>query len=57
MTIIDNAQHWRDRATEARTLAAQIDDPVAKLAILTIAESYDQFAERAAARALGPNPR
>jgi len=53
-TIIRNAKHWRDRATEARSLAAQIDDPVAKLAMLTIAESYDQIAERAAARALGP---
>ena len=56
-TIISNAQHWRDRATEARSLAAQIDDPVAKLAMLTIAESYDQIAERAAARALGSEPK
>ena len=49
-------QHWRDRATEARSLAAQIDDPVAKLAMLTIAENYNQIAERAAARALGSEP-
>jgi hypothetical protein len=57
MTIIDNAQHWRDRAAEARAMAAQIDDLVAKQAMLTIAESYDRIAERAAARALRPNPR
>jgi hypothetical protein len=37
-------------------MAAQIDDLVAKQAMLTIAESYDRIAERAAARALRPNP-
>jgi hypothetical protein len=52
MTIINDAQHWRDRAADARALAAQIDDLVAKQAMLTIAESYERIADRAAARRL-----
>ena len=56
-TIIRNAKRWRDRAKEARSLAAQIDNSVNKLAMLTIAESYDHIAERAAARALESEPK
>ena len=52
MTIIDDTQHWRQRAQEAREAAAQIGDPVAKAAMLTIAQSYEEIASRADARLL-----
>jgi hypothetical protein len=36
--------HWRRRAREARRIAAQMDDPTAKITMLAIANSYDQLA-------------
>ena len=45
------AAHWRDRAEEARTQAAEMRDPRAKEDLLDIAENYDQLAEQAEARA------
>jgi hypothetical protein len=48
--LIDNPEHWRARAEEARVLAEQIDDPGAKQTMLRIAESYERLAERAAER-------
>jgi hypothetical protein len=50
MTIIDSAQHWRDRAAEARAMGAQIEDLAAKQAMLTIAENYEKIASRAKTR-------
>jgi hypothetical protein len=42
--------HWERRAKEARALAEQITDPVAKRAMLEIAASYEKIAKRAEAR-------
>jgi len=42
--------HWRQRAAEARGLAAQLNDPEAKLAMLKIADGYEFLAERAGRR-------
>jgi hypothetical protein len=53
---INDPQHWRDRAKEARALADQINDAEAKAAMLRIAEDYERLAKRAEARGLGHLP-
>jgi hypothetical protein len=45
--ILDNVEHWRGRAMAARLVANHLDDPVAKAAMLTIAEQYDRIAQQA----------
>ena len=47
------AQHWRERAEEARAIADQMTDADARRTMLDIANSYDNLAERAAAREAG----
>jgi hypothetical protein len=42
-----DAKHWRDRATEIRVRAAQIQDGPSRRVMLSIAESYDLLARRA----------
>ena len=49
-TLINNPQHWRDRAEEARINAEQIGDPESKRMMLEIAEGYMRLAERAERR-------
>jgi hypothetical protein len=49
-TLMNNPQHWRDRAEEARVNAEQIGDPEAKRMMLEIAEGYLRLAERAEQR-------
>ena len=44
------AQHWRDRAEEARAIAEQLRAPAARLALLKIAEGYENLARRAETR-------
>jgi hypothetical protein len=48
--ISNDPQHWRKRAAEARAMADQIVDPVAKRAMLEIAKGYERIAERAERR-------
>ena len=43
-------QYWRERASEARTLAALVRDQAAKEGIGLVAKMYDDLAERAASR-------
>lgn len=43
-TLKDDAGHWRQRAQESRSIADQLDDPVAKKTMLEIAEAYEQLA-------------
>jgi hypothetical protein len=45
----DSPEHWLDRAEEARTIAEQMPDRVARRTLMGIAEGYVQLAERAAA--------
>ena len=46
-TLRDDAQYWRDRATEARDHAEQMTDAVSKNTMLSIAQSYEFLAWRA----------
>ena len=51
-SIINDPQHWRDRAKEARAIADEMNDRDAKQMMLGIARSYILLAERAEARAM-----
>jgi hypothetical protein len=48
--LLNNPAHWHLRAQEARLLADQLEDPVAKAATLKIAEEYERLAVRSAKR-------
>ena len=48
--LMNNAQHWRDRAEEARAHAEQMNDPEAKRQMFEIAAGYERLAERAERR-------
>lgn len=50
--IFSNPDHWRDRAEEARVLAEQMNDPVAKQMMLKIADDYMRLAVRACIRVI-----
>jgi hypothetical protein len=52
-SVLDDPAHWHRRAAAARLVAGQLDDPVAKAAMLRIAEDYDRIAEHARLRADG----
>ena len=52
MSILDNAEHWRARAAEARALANLLDAPVAKRNMFAVAESYEEIAKHAEERAI-----
>ena len=51
MSILDDPEHWRRRAEEARTVAEQLSDPESKGTMLRIASDYDRLAEHAGLRA------
>jgi hypothetical protein len=50
LELLNNAEHWRNRAEEARVHAEQLTDPEAKRMMLAIAESYEKLAQRAGKR-------
>jgi hypothetical protein len=47
---IDDPAYWRQRATDSRRMAEQLDDPVQKKTMLEIADGYEQLADLALAR-------
>jgi len=49
-TLINDPDHWRVRATEARKLAYGMNDESARQTMLRIADEYDHVAERAEQR-------
>lgn len=58
--FINDPEHWRNRANEARALAEQIQDPQSREAMLRIASDYERLATRAQQRSQGsahPNER
>ena len=54
--LINDPQHWRERAAEMREMAGGVTDNEAKKAMLVIARQYQRLAERADQRSDG-NPR
>jgi DNA-binding ferritin-like protein len=53
-SLVDDAEYWRKRAEEARTLAEQMKDSHTQSLMLGIAESYEKIARWAADRAGEP---
>jgi hypothetical protein len=47
---INNPQHWRDRAEEARAKAELMSDHFAIATMLRVADEYDHLAEQAELR-------
>jgi hypothetical protein len=48
--MLDDPAHWRERAIEARSLAEEMQDPVARRMMSEIAEQYARMAEWVARR-------
>ena len=46
----DNPDRWRERAEEARAMADQMTDADTRRIMLSIAQGYDEMAERAEQR-------
>jgi hypothetical protein len=55
-SFINDPEHWRNRAEEARTLADQMSDEASKQTMLRTAADYRRPAERAVLRAQGASP-
>jgi len=49
--ILKDAAHWKERAEDARRVAAQLADPEDRAKMLEIAENYERLAVRAQVRA------
>ena len=49
-SFIDDAEYWRKRAEEARTISEQMTDAHTKALMLSVAESYERIAKWAAQR-------
>jgi hypothetical protein len=47
---INDPAYWRQRAEEARRIADQLDDPLAKRTLLEIARSYERLSALTEAR-------
>jgi hypothetical protein len=54
--FINEPDHWRARAEEARHLANQMNDSESKHAMLRIAQDYERLAKRAELRGAGRVP-
>jgi len=50
---VNDPSYWQRRAQETRRLASQMQDPMAKEALLEIAKTYDQITAIAQTRHIG----
>jgi hypothetical protein len=50
-SLINDAEHWRKRADEARGLANDMKDEISKQMMLQVADDYEHRAKRAQQRA------
>ena len=48
---LNDPEYWRSRAEEARAVAVQMTDPHTRAIMLSIAQDYENLAERAEQRA------
>ena len=48
--ILDDPQHWRDRAEEVRSLADQMSDPQTRRMLEGVADDYETLAKGAEER-------
>jgi hypothetical protein len=46
-SLLNNPEHWRKRAGEARRVAEELNDAEQRKTMFEIAEAYDRIAERA----------
>ena len=53
-SLVNDPQHWRFRAEEARKRSAQMTDPAGKQIMLDIAIGYERLAEETEKRLMGP---
>ena len=51
--LVNDPEHWKNRAEEMRATAEDVKDPMAREMMLGIAADYEKLAERAAKRADG----
>ena len=49
-SLMEEPQHWRDRAEQMIALADQASDPITKEMMLSVAAGYEKLAQRAAER-------
>ena len=47
-SLLNEALEWLDWAEQAREIAGQLTDPMAKSGVLALADSYDRLARAAA---------
>ena len=52
LSLLEEALEWLDRAEQAREVAGQLTDPVARRAVLELAESFDRLTRAAATPAV-----
>ena len=51
--LIDDAEHWRSCAEEARAVAGELRDPEVKRIMEEIASNFEELARRAEERRVG----
>jgi hypothetical protein len=57
-SLVNDPEHWRDRAREKRALAGRLKNEQAKQAVLRVATDYERLARRAEERSRGsPQPK
>ena len=53
-SLINDPEHWRDRAREKRELAERLRNEQAKQTVFRVANEYERLAEQAEERSRAP---